>query len=259
MTKPADLATARVHILHGGPILPALVEALAGEDVPSIHLVGDAPITDLDVQQSRHYRRADVGRLPSEVLRERVVAGTRTELTASTAVPASKLAWQDCLAGATFAVAIVPGPILFTPWLELVNEAAQDLGLPWISAALLDGRELHVGPTIVPGQTACYRCYEMRYKSNLTHFEAYSQFEAYARTLSSFPDLGMMPPLGELVGGILAAEVVRFHTGVRPMSWGKLLTFDSTSFALEPHPVLKLPRCNTCSPTVNAPAARAWR
>lgn len=260
MTKPADLAAARVHILQGGPILPALVDALAGEDVAAVHLIGDTPITDLDVQQNRHYRRADLGRRPSEVLRERVVAGTRTQLTASTDVPSNKLGWQDHLAGATFAIAIVPGPVLFTPWLEQVNEAAQDLGLAWISAALLDGKELHVGPTIGPGQTACYRCYEMRYKSNLTHFEAYSQFEAYARTLSSFPDFGMLPPLAELVAGVLAAEVVRFHTpGDRPISWGKLLTYDSTSFKLEAHPVLKLPRCATCSPTVNAPAARAWR
>src|SRR5215831_420109 len=106
MTKPADLAAARVHILQGGPILPALVDALAGEDVAAIHLIGDAPITDLDVQQNRHYRRTDVGRRQSEVLRARV-AGTRTELTASNEIPANKLAWQDQLAGATFAVAIV--------------------------------------------------------------------------------------------------------------------------------------------------------
>src|SRR5262245_46232515 len=183
MTKPAS-----VHIVHGGPILPALVSALAGEHIDAIHLIGDDPITDLDVQQCRHYRRSDIGRRPSEVLRERQLAGSATVLTASQGLPANKLAWQERLAGATFAIALVPGPIPFAPWLEHLNEAALDLGLAWISAALLDGKELHVGPTIVPGETACFRCYEMRYKSNLSHYEAYEQFEAHARTLASFPD-----------------------------------------------------------------------
>jgi bacteriocin biosynthesis cyclodehydratase domain-containing protein len=260
MTKPVSAEAATIHVLHGAPILPALVAALAGEHVGAIHLVGDAPITDLDVQQSRHYRRDDVGRRPSEVLRERVLAGTRTALTASDGLPATKLAWQERLSGATFAVALVPGPIPFTPWLEHVNEAALDLGLAWMSAALLDGKELHVGPTVVPGQTACFRCYEMRYKSNLSHFEAYQQFEAHTRTLSSFPDFGLLPPIAEVVAGLVASEVARFHTpGGRPVSWGKLLTFDTNSFVLETHPVLKLPRCASCSPAVNAPDARSWR
>lgn len=65
-------------------------------------------------------------------------------------------------------VVVLPGPLLFYPWLEKLNEAAFALRIPWTTLGLVDPDCVQIGPTIRPGVTACYKCFETRLKSKLS-------------------------------------------------------------------------------------------
>jgi bacteriocin biosynthesis cyclodehydratase domain-containing protein len=151
-------------------------------------------------------------------------------------------------------------PIPFPAWLEPFNLAAQDAGVPWLPVSAHDAVELHVGPTIVPGVTACFRCYELRYKSNLTFLDSYLQFETFIHGGGRAVDFGLLPPFADAAGALAALELRRaLAPDQSPLSEGALVTVRTLDFGIEAHPVLKLPRCAACSPAVNEPAQRAWR
>ena len=255
------LRAATVAIVNHGPLVPALVANLARMGVGALRLIGERAVADLDLRQSRIYRPADLGRPLREVLEERVDVGENgSRLVAHGDFPASKLEWQERLLGGTLLVAPVVGPIQFLPWLDVLNEAALDAGAPWMVTAQPNGTEIQVGPTFVPGVTACYRCFEMRWKSHVPNYEAYLQFEAHLRQGAPVRDFGYLAPTADIAAALVAMEVRRaLLPDEEPLTVGTLVTFEASSFALQRHPLLPLPRCLACSPTRNAPATRQWR
>lgn len=255
------LAKATIVVVNHGPAVPSLIASLARLGLGTIELLGDAPLTSLEVEQARHFHPSDIHRLASEALVARLeLARLGVTLHARPEVPTTKLEWQVRITGKALVVAPVLGPVLFLPWIEALNEAALDAGTPWITAAMPSISEIYVGPLFVPGVTACYRCYELRTKSHISSYEAYLPFEAHLRGKGTPVDFGVLPPFADLAGSLLAMEVVRaLLPDTTPLSVGKLISFDTTSFSTEIHPLLPLPRCLSCSPTRSAPAAREWR
>jgi bacteriocin biosynthesis cyclodehydratase domain-containing protein len=257
----AHLAGATIVVANCGPTVPSLIANLARLGVETIELVGDAPLSPLAIQQVRHFLPSDVDRLTSEVLASRLeLERLGLRLQAHRDFPTSKLDWQERISGKALVVAPVVGPVLFLPWLEALNEAALDAGTPWITCAMPSASEIFVGPTFVPGVTACYKCYELRYKSHIPSYDAYLPFEAHLRAKGTPVDFGFLPPFADMAGSLVAMEVARALLPLTsPHTLGKLVTFDTSSFAKETHPLLPLPRCLSCSPTRNAPASREWR
>jgi bacteriocin biosynthesis cyclodehydratase domain-containing protein len=252
----AALAQAKLLVVNRGPWIPSLLLNLARLGFRDVRFVGDRPITALDVQQSRHYRREDIGASTSAALAALAGSSLRLE---PVGFPASKLEWQERLAGVSLAIVPSWGPVLFLPWLDLVNEATQDAGVPFITCAHPSLSELHIGPTIVPGETACYKCFEMRFKSHISNYESYVAFETFMRANDAPVDFGFFPPLADVAGAIVATEAARaVLPGQTPYTLQALVTFDATTFAFETHPLLPLPRCQVCSPARNAPNVRRW-
>lgn len=255
------LRQATVSIVNCTPVAAPLIAALAHFGVGQIRLVGDSPVSSLDVQQSRFFLPDDIGRPKAELLADRLpLSKEGVRFRATPIVPVTKLDWQRSLEGVTMAVALVDGPILFHPWLEAFNAAAIDAGTRWTSVALLDYREIHIGPTILPNVTACYKCFEKRFKSHVAFLEAYDVFERFIQETQAVPkDLGALPPIAEIAANMVALEVVRTLSPEQsPLTSGRLMTFGVTTFETAFHPVLKLPRCPACSPTRSTPAMRIW-
>jgi bacteriocin biosynthesis cyclodehydratase domain-containing protein len=257
----AALREAHVAVVQGGAVLPALVSSLVHFGVGELTLVGDDRIRELDVQQSRHFTRKDVGAKRSEVLAERLpLSKLGVKLEAATEVPSTSVQWQQQLTSATAAVVLVEGPMLFHDWLDAFNAAALEAGLPWTTAALLDSQEIHIGPSVRPGMTACYKCFEHRLKSNMAFLPAYEEFEQFLRAASrDLVDFGHLPPVADIAGGLLAIEVARMISPEQiPLTSGRLMTFRSDTFETAFHPVLKIPRCPACSQTRRRPQERIW-
>jgi len=254
------LKKANVALVGAGPVVPALTAALSHLGVRRITAVAPEELGGLEVQQSRYYGIADAGRSRSGVLRERILgAGPEVQFNLTDTLPQDVADWEEVMRDTTMLVVLLQGPVLFHPWLEKLNAAALSLKVPWTSVALLDGNGVHIGPTIRPGVTACYKCFEQRFKSNLVCIDAENAFESYIRDHMTRMDFGFLPPVADIVAGFAAIEVVRtLSPDTVALTSGRLMVFNIDDFSSTYHPVLKLPRCPACSPVRDQPRTRVW-
>ncbi len=176
------LKRACIGIINDGPVVPGLVAELAHLGVPRISIFGSAKIDSLEMQQTHHYRAGAECSAQSrqDFLRHEILRGNKRTDIRVIEQPGNKTEdWEALIRDLDMLVVTLQGPILFHPWLEHVNAAALALGIPWTSVALLDGEAVHIGPTIRPGVTACYKCFELRLKSNLVFYEENERFEQH--------------------------------------------------------------------------------
>ena len=136
-----------------------------------------------------------------------------------------------------------------------VNRLCLDRALTWTSYRSL-GTKYEIGPTIVPRQTACFTCLELRKSANLASYDDYRETwrSLAARNIS-------LGSLNVTIGSeMLALEAVKILTGFsRPLTHGCLFSFDLLTLEAILHPVLKIPRCPQCSPAAaQRPALIIW-
>jgi bacteriocin biosynthesis cyclodehydratase domain-containing protein len=125
----------------------------------------------------------------------------------------------------------VPTPEL----LEAVNAAALSRGWKWIAGQIEWGSGL-IGPAVLPGESACYRCFALRREANLGPTQA-------ARA----SDWGAVGPLAACVGSLLALEALRLVSGLaRPQTLGRVLRVDFLAAEMVFNRVLRLPNCPAC-------------
>ena len=139
-----------------------------------------------------------------------------------------------------------------------VNAAALEAGVPWLKAAV-DGFEVQLGPTVMPGETACYTCYELRTKANWSYYEENLAFEEYLAKERPRVEYGSMSAIAGFLGNLAALEAVKLLTGfLPPLTCGKFVTFHITTFDFQSHNVMKLPRCPTCGIIALRPKTAQW-
>lgn len=114
---------------------------------------------------------------------------------------------------------------------------------------------IHMGPIVIPGQTACMECVFHRKRSNMRYEK---EFDAYVESVADHDGLGNPPSsyaislasflLASLLGGIKS----EMHTVIDP---GNIITFNMLSLELEKNSLVRLPRCNVCglSPETRPP------
>gem|GEM_PF-4795987 len=139
--------------------------------------------------------------------------------------------------------------------LRTVNRACLERNVTWTSARTL-GARVEVGPTVVPGETACFDCYEQRRQSNYNGYR--EDAERAERLALQGLDTGRLAV--EAADGILVAEVLKLVGGFsRPMTYGSLFSLDLITLESRLHPVLKIPRCASCgAPARNQPTTSVW-
>jgi molybdopterin-synthase adenylyltransferase len=138
---------------------------------------------------------------------------------------------------------------------DSINRLCLDHGLTWTSCRSL-GARYEVGPIIVPRQTACFKCLELRKSSNLESYEEYRKtFQSLAARNARLGGLNITTGCE-----VLALEAVKILTGFsRPLTYGSLFSFDLLTLEAVIHPVLKVPRCPQCSPaSAQRPALIIW-
>lgn len=142
------------------------------------------------------------------------------------------------------------------------NDEALRRQQTWMAVMAYDGRFASIGPVFVPGQTACFECFQIRRASNLA-------FRVEQRVVDKTN--GSERSGGGVVGGpiaattaALAAEAV-FSTLIAKaedpsMLTGRVLTLASsisgTTTAM--HRLYRVPRCPVCSPTKGLGHPQVW-
>jgi bacteriocin biosynthesis cyclodehydratase domain-containing protein len=128
---------------------------------------------------------------------------------------------------------------------EAVNAACLASGTRWLRVAVA-GTSAQLGPTVVPNQTACHTCLDLRLRTHQPDLDGYLAYRARAGA-SGRGDEGGIAPLRSVVAGQAALEVVRILTGFAPpVTVGRFYELGAVSPAAVPHDVLRVPRCPSC-------------
>jgi bacteriocin biosynthesis cyclodehydratase domain-containing protein len=149
-----------------------------------------------------------------------------------------------------------PQPLIY----ERVNRLCLAQGRAWMMCGCLNSVEGMVGPLFVPRQTCCYRCFELRRKSNI---EAYNEDTAFQDFLKDrkgqTADYGHLAPFPAILGNLVALEVVKHLTQfTRPETYGAIYCLNFLTLRTQIHEVLKLPRCPDCGPAATIPPRSPW-
>lgn len=144
---------------------------------------------------------------------------------------------------------VAPGFDLF----NAVNDVCLATKSKWLRVAV-SGTSAQLGPTVVPYETACYTCLELRRQAHEPELDGYLAYRAQAN-IDDARDEGTAP-LVSVVSGQVALEITRMLTGnAPPATFGRYYEFSAGSPAATPHEVLRVPRCPSCSTAPSYPEA----
>jgi molybdopterin/thiamine biosynthesis adenylyltransferase len=236
------LRDATVVVLGVGGLGSWTMAGLACAGVGRIVAVDDDTIELSNLNRQVLYRTSDLGRRKVDVAAESLAA-LNPELDY---VP---LARRVCSAadvrsiaeGADFVVCTADSPVHeIGRW---VNRACLELGLPHTSAGQFPPR-IRIGPTFVPGRTACLECQEGAVRRG---FPLYDELVEHRKRHA--PVAATLGAPSGLIGSLLAMEVIHWITGIsEPATLGRGLVFDLRDFSshwesVEPDPGCPLGCC----------------
>ena len=143
---------------------------------------------------------------------------------------------RRCVAGHDFVVACADQPAYeIARWLDAACRLER---VPHISAGQLPPI-VRVGPTVLPGQTACVRCLETALRAANP---LYDRLEALRRAARR--PLATVGPASGIAGQVIAMEVLHHLTGlVRPATAGAIWTIDLRTLESELTPVAQVGDC----------------
>lgn len=152
----------------------------------------------------------------------------------------SRLASLDLLV----ACADSPAPGFF----DHVNRACIETGTRWLRVTLI-GTGAELGPTVVPMQTACYTCFDLRVRTHQGQdLEGYLQYRDHLNARGRPVEEGSLAPFSSIIASHAILEVVRVLTAFAPATTiGRFYEFSAVSPVAIPHDVLRVPRCPACS------------
>lgn len=125
-----------------------------------------------------------------------------------------------------------------------VNEATALTGTSWLNVAA-DGGELLIGPVVLPGETACYTCYEITDEAGRRHR---NDFLVYKDALDAAGFHPAVPaPQAHLAAAWAALAVTQLVETGRCFLTERVLRVDTERMEVIGQRVLQLPRCPVCS------------
>ncbi|HKD80939.1 MAG TPA: TOMM precursor leader peptide-binding protein [Candidatus Angelobacter sp.] len=239
------LAASQVGVIGLGAIGCSLLSSLADNGIGE--LLGICCAHDLSGEESAEERMSQQCRLRNPWVSYRGIRVVDEE-------------WKsvlESLKGLDFLVLAMEG---WNPGrLESLNEACLETNTMWMPIGIR-AQEGYLGPTIVPHQTACYKCYELRLKANLVHYEPHLVYEQHIRAGHIPRQFGRLPQFRRTIADMAALEVIRLLTRFSPpTTYARMFTLDLLTFDTQFHDVLKLPRCPACGERAkHRPPFKAW-
>lgn len=246
LEQQGRLHKASVAVCGLGPLGIRVSRILASSGVGRLLGIDGKPVSDEDVYQSFFFRAEDIGKPRGTIYGQRAsewLKNThwegREEDQESVEHLIRNLTDMDYLVVCSESL----NPLFF----ESVNKACNQIDLTWTSCVMED-HTATVGPTVIPKQTACWKCYDLRVKANIDHYEEYLAFDEYLRKSESNPvRFGYLLPSLDLIAGLTALEVIKDLSGLTPpLTYGAQISVNLLTTEFDLHPVLKLPRCPVC-------------
>jgi len=241
------LRSSTVAIFGLGPLGAPVATSLASAGVGNLRCFDHLCVDSSDVMLNPLLRQEDVGQPRTEAIK-RLISGVDagTHIAANSIFPESEDAIAEMVQGADFAVCSAD-PGLSNLFYKL-NRACLKKSIRWTSGSV-SGFEGIVGPTVTPGETACYLCYQMRAVgcaenpeeqfAHLKYLDGRKQDDGASRENLVF-GVGV-------IGHLLGLEVFRGLTGIgTAAATGRVLIFDFVEMTSQRHVVLRKPWCPAC-------------
>jgi adenylyltransferase/sulfurtransferase len=231
--------------LGGAGAIAAL--SLAAARVGTVRCIDAGRVSPADAYLASVYAGAEIGARRVDVL-QRAAEALAPEVSVST--HAAPLESDDdvaaAVAGADFVVCCADQSMA-TLFYRL-NRVCLQSGTPWTSCAV-SALEGVVGPTVQPGETACFLCYTMRSVACTQHPEdemAYRQLLDRRKRDDSAARENLAFGTGA-VGNLVGLEALKALSGsMAPALLGRIAVLDFLNFTLEKHAVLRKPWCPAC-------------
>jgi bacteriocin biosynthesis cyclodehydratase domain-containing protein len=238
------LAHARVTVVGLGPVGALAASSLAASNVGRICCVDASPVSAADPHLAQLFALTDVGSPRADVVRDRIRAvnpdvsvDLRADGDLARAVEGSDFV-LGCLDSGLGAIT------------DALNTACLQQRIPW-SHATATAFEGIVGPTVVPYETPCYRCYQSRLIAcEDDPAAALRELEAdydNPRDLSATRENTAFA-VG-IVAHLLALQAFQYLVGLWPKSVGRVLVVDFLASSVKEHLVLRKPWCTACFST----------
>jgi bacteriocin biosynthesis cyclodehydratase domain-containing protein len=165
--------------------------------------------------------------------------------------PTGEREWVETVKGRDWIIAAQDS---FEPEeLAALNKAALESSVPW-SLVCFDGYEGWVGPTFVPGETACFSCFRRRLFAGAA--EPKNIFSNAGIKVHRVPSPWSIGPGASawisLIASMFALEVIAAMNG-NGFTLNHILIVNRLNLAFQRESVLRLPRCQDCSTRRNAP------
>ena len=121
------------------------------------------------------------------------------------------------------------------------------LSLPSVSG-YLDGLHAVIGPAVVPNKSVCWNCFRLRQLANQKSPEIEHALQERLLRVPLEPRDAVAPnSMGELVGQLLALEVIKLITGYATCRLiDSMLAIDLVTLGSELHSVIRMPWCDVC-------------
>ena len=142
------------------------------------------------------------------------------------------------------------------PFARMLNDVALERRAR-VLFGVCEGIVGRVGPYVMPGNTACLECANLRFLANAGGPEL-KAVSAHRVTLGDrLPDPWPAHPLFEgAVARFLALEAAQIAGGLPPSTIDAILEYSYPQGFVERRPVLRVPRCPSCRP--RRPQRLAW-
>jgi len=236
------LRDATVLVLGAGGLGSWTMAGLACAGVGRIVAVDDDTIELSNLNRQVLYRMSDVGRRKVHVAAESLQAlNPEIDFVPVARRVRSVEDVRSVAEGADFVVCTADWPVHeIGRW---VNRACLERGVPHTSAGQFPPR-VRIGPTFVPGRTACLECQEAAVRRG---FSLYDELVEHRKEHA--PVAATLGAPSGLIGSLLAMEVIHWITGIsEPATLGRGLVFDLRDFSnhwesVEPDPGCPLRCC----------------
>ncbi|MGH8962518.1 MAG: TOMM precursor leader peptide-binding protein [Jatrophihabitantaceae bacterium] len=135
--------------------------------------------------------------------------------------------------------------------LHEVNAACLAHGVSWLPVGGYDGAIVHVGPLMIPGQSACAECLSRRLAANVEYAEAYPD-------ICTAPSAPAPPALRDWAYSIAALIVLRWIANRDARLPGRLFTLVPDELTIREATVYRVPRCTSCAGPDLVNAVAPW-
>lgn len=145
---------------------------------------------------------------------------------------------------------------------EVINEVAIRKVRKWLKCGIT-GTEGYIGPTVIPYETACDKCYQLRLQGNIQHYEEYLAFQKYLRERSDRKPFGYLFPFITTIAALAAWEAVKVlihseDTILFPLTYGRQIVINFNDMSIKMYKVLKIPKCPVCGISLKSVMTNIW-